>query len=37
MSTRINTAQNIYFNNDEVDSVYYNNELIATKSVLCIK
>ena len=27
-SLRINTAQNIYFNNDEVDNVYLNNELI---------
>ena len=28
MDRRINTAQNIYFNNVEVDGVYYNNELI---------
>ena len=27
-SIRINTAQNIYFNNTEVDDVYYNNEHI---------
>ena len=27
-SIRINTAQNIYFNNTEVDNVYLNNELI---------
>ena len=28
MDRRINTAQNIYLNNVEVDNVYYNNELI---------
>jgi len=28
MDRRINTAQNIYFNNVSVDKVYYNNELI---------
>ena len=28
MSIRINTAQKIYYNNAEVDNVYYNNELI---------
>ena len=28
MDRRINTAQNIYFNNVSVDEVYYNNELI---------
>ena len=27
-SIRINTAQKIYFNNTEVDDVYYNNEHI---------